>query len=76
MRRVAYTSEIRQGMWHGAAQHAAAQHAAAKVSCFKMDRVVSLAFLCQEAENEEYEVRNKRKRFWVHVALLKIILLL
>ena len=36
---------------------------AAKVSCFKMYRVVSLALLCEEAENEEYEVRNKRKRF-------------
>ena len=31
-----------------------------------MDWVVSLALLCDEAENEEYEVRNKRKRFWVH----------
>ena len=52
-RRVANTSEIRQGMRRGAA----------KVSCFKMDRVVSLALLCEEAENEEYEVRNKGKRF-------------
>ena len=71
LRRVAYTSEIRQGMRHGAARRVAA-----KVSCFKMDRVVSLALLCEEAENEEYEVRNKRRRFWVHIALLKIILLL
>ena len=30
-----------------------------------MNLVVSLALLCEEAENEEYEVRNKRKRFWV-----------
>ena len=29
----------------------AAQHVAAKVSCFKMDQVVSLALLCEEAEN-------------------------
>ena len=29
----------------------AAQRVAAKVSCFKMDRVVSLALLCEEAEN-------------------------
>ena len=64
--RIAYTSEIRQGM----------RRIAAKVSCFKMDRVVSLALLCEEAENEEYEVRNKRKRFWVHVAFLKIVLVL
>ena len=70
-RHVAYTSEIRQGMRHGVVQHAMA-----KVSCFKMDRVVSLALLCEEAANEEYEVRNKRKRFWVHVALLKIVLVL
>ena len=41
----------------------AARRFAAKVSCFKMDRVVSLALLCEEAGNEEYEVRNKRKRF-------------
>ena len=41
----------------------AARRVATKVSCFKMDRVVSLALLCEEAENEEYEVRNKRKRF-------------
>ena len=68
-RRVADTSEIRQGMRHGAARRVAA-----KVSCFKMDRVVSLALLCEEVENEEYELRNKRKRFWVHVALLKIVL--
>ena len=55
VRRVANTSEIRQGMVrHGVA---------AKVSCFKMDRVVFLALSCEEAENEEYEVRNKRKRF-------------
>ena len=40
-----------------------ARHVAANVSCFKMDRVVSLALLCEESENEEYEVRNKRKRF-------------
>ena len=53
-----------------------ARRVAAKVRCFKLDRVVSLTFLCQEAENEEYEVRNKRKRFWVHVALLKIVLVL
>ena len=45
-RRVAYTSEIRQGM-----RHDAARRVAAKVSCFKMDRVVSLALLCEEAEN-------------------------
>ena len=64
--RVVYTSETRQGI----------RHVAAKISCFKMDRVHFLVLLCEEAENEEYEVRNKRKRFWVHVALLKIILLL
>ena len=29
----------------------AARRVAAKVSCFKMDRVVSLALLCDEAEN-------------------------
>ena len=68
---VTYTSEIRQGIRHGAARRVAA-----KVSCFKMDRVVSLALLCEEAENEEYEVRNKMKRFWVHVALFKIVLIL
>ena len=68
---VANTWEIRQGMWHGVARRIAA-----KVSCFKMDRVVYLALLCEEAENEEYEVQNKRKRFWVHVALLKIVLIL
>ena len=45
-RRVAYTSEIRQGM-----RHVAARRVEAKVSCFKMDRVVSLALLCEEAEN-------------------------
>ena len=28
--------------------------------------VVSLALLCEEAENEEYEVRNKRNIVWVH----------
>ena len=60
VRRVADTSGIRQGMRHGAERSLAA-----KVSCFKMDRVVSLALLCEEAENEEYEVRNKRKRFSV-----------
>ena len=54
----------------------AARRLAAKVSCFKMNRVVSLVLLCEEAENEEYGVRNKWKRFWVHVALLKIVLLL
>ena len=58
MRRVADRSEIRQDMRHGAARCVAA-----KVSCFKMDRVVSLTLLCKEAENEEYEVRNKWKRF-------------
>ena len=41
----------------------AARRVAAKVSCFKMDWVVSLALSYEEAENEEYEVRNKRKRF-------------
>ena len=41
----------------------AMRRVAAKFSCFKMDRVVSLASLCEEAENEEYEVRNKRKNF-------------
>ena len=46
MRRVAFTSEIRQGMRRGAARRVAA-----KVSCFKMDRVVSLALLYEEAEN-------------------------
>ena len=44
--RVADTSEIRQGM-----RHDAARRVAAKVSCYKMDRVVSLALLCEEAEN-------------------------
>ena len=53
MRRVADTSEIRQGMRHGAARRIAA-----KGSGFKMDPVVSLALLCEEAKNEEYEVRN------------------
>ena len=57
MRHVADTSEIHQGV---------AWHVAAKFSCFKMDRVVSFGLLCEEAENEEYEVRNKRKIFWVH----------
>ena len=61
MHRIVDTSEICQGRRHGAARRTAA-----KVSCFKMDQVVSLAVLCEEAENEEYEVRNKRKRFWVH----------
>ena len=61
MHRIADTSEIRQGM-----QHDVTQHIATEVSCFKLDWVVSLALLCEEAENEEYEVRNKRKRFWVH----------
>ena len=42
VRRVADTSEIRRGMRHGAARRVAA-----KVSCFKMDRVVSLALLCE-----------------------------
>ena len=70
-RRVADTSEIHQGM-----RHDAARRVAAEVSCFKMDRVVSLAILCEEAENVEYEVRNKRKRFWVHEELLKFVLLL
>ena len=60
VRRVVDTSEILQGMWHGAAWLVVA-----KVSCFKMDRVVSLALWCEEAEIEDYEVRNKRKRFWV-----------
>ena len=31
-----------------------------------MDRLVSLALICGEAENEEYEGRSKRKEFWVH----------
>ena len=57
-RRVADTSEIRQAMRHGSARRVTA-----KVSCFKMDRVVSLALLCEEAEIEEYEVRNKGKDF-------------
>ena len=41
-RRIAFTSEIRQGMRRVALR---------QVSCFKMDRVVSLALLCEEAEN-------------------------
>ena len=61
VRRVANKSEIRQSMQHGTARRVAS-----KVSCFKMGRVVSLALLCEEAENEEYEVRSKRKRFWAH----------
>ena len=61
VRLVADTSEIRQGMRLGAARRVEA-----KVSCFKIDRVVSLVLLREEAENEEYEVRNKRKRFWVY----------
>ena len=36
------TSEIHQGMRHGVARCVAA-----KVSCFKMDRVVSVALLCE-----------------------------
>ena len=71
LRRVVFTSEIHQGM-----QRSAAWRVAAKVSCFKMDRVVSLALLCEEAENEVYDVRNKRERFWVHIALFKIVLIL
>ena len=63
---IADTLEIPQGM----------RCITAKVSRFKMDQIVSLALLCEEAEYEEYEVRNKRKQFWVHVALLKIVLLL
>ena len=55
-RRVSDTSEIRQGMRHGATRRVTA-----KVRCFKMERVVSLALLCEEAENEEYEVRKKEK---------------
>ena len=57
-------------------RHDAARRVVAKLSCFKMDRVISLALLCEEAENEVYDIRNKRKRFWVHVALFKIVLLL
>ena len=53
VRCVADTSKIRQGMRHGSARRVAA-----KVSCSKKDRVVSLALLCEEAENEEYEDRN------------------
>ena len=34
-----------------AARRGAGRCVAAKVSCFKMDRVVSLALLCEEAEN-------------------------
>ena len=45
-RRIADTLEICQGM-----RHDAAHRVAAKVSCFKMDRVVSLALLYEEAEN-------------------------
>ena len=45
-RRVADTSEIRQGMRHGVARRVVAE-----VSCFNMDRIVSLALLCEEADN-------------------------
>ena len=71
MRRVALRS-----LHIGNSSGHAARCVVAKVGCFKMDRVVSLALLCEEAENEEYEVRNKRKKFWVHVALFNIVLIL
>ena len=48
-RRVADTSEIRQGMRQGAARNE-------KVSCFKMDRVVSLALLCEVLYVRIFEV--------------------